>query len=86
MIKWIGEDLSPNKDKGITRDLIKAGEGYLMPTQGGLVDGKLKLYFSIYLLIYLNVIWFLNKDKYNIRWLHWWQYIQGIDPVKNCTK
>ncbi|KAJ8668218.1 hypothetical protein QAD02_009881 [Eretmocerus hayati] len=38
MIDWVSEDLSPHKDKGISRQQIKAGEGYLTPSDGGLVE------------------------------------------------
>ncbi|XP_014218997.1 FK506-binding protein 59 isoform X2 [Copidosoma floridanum] len=38
MIDWIGEDITPEKDKGVTRDQIKEGEGFLTPSSGGLVD------------------------------------------------
>lgn len=40
MIDWIGEDLSPDKDNGITREQIVAGEGFLTPNEGALVDSE----------------------------------------------
>lgn len=39
MIDWEGEDLSPNKDQGITKDLISDGEGHLTPSDGSLLEG-----------------------------------------------
>ncbi|XP_011495235.1 PREDICTED: FK506-binding protein 59 [Ceratosolen solmsi marchali] len=38
LLDWTGEDLSPDKDKGITRKLIKAGQGHSSPNDGGVVD------------------------------------------------
>lgn len=40
MIDWIGEDLSPDKDKGITRSQITEGQDHLTPSEGGLVERK----------------------------------------------
>jgi len=38
VISWKGEDLSPNKDGGIERIIINAGEGYINPNDGALVE------------------------------------------------
>ncbi|OXU31501.1 hypothetical protein TSAR_001033 [Trichomalopsis sarcophagae] len=46
MIDWVGEDLSPDKDEGITREQIQAGEGYAIPNEGALVDIHLTGYYN----------------------------------------
>lgn len=39
LIDWIGEDLSPNKNNGILRTVIKQGKEHSSPNDGALVEG-----------------------------------------------
>lgn len=41
VIEWTGEDLSPKKDGGIEKFIVKAGEGYTTPNDGAVVDGMI---------------------------------------------
>nr|QBH73885.1 fk506-binding protein [Encarsia formosa] len=41
LINWLGEDLSPKKNKAIIREVITAGSGYANPTEGGLVEAHI---------------------------------------------
>ncbi|XP_058809060.1 peptidyl-prolyl cis-trans isomerase FKBP4 isoform X2 [Phymastichus coffea] len=46
LIDWEGEDLSPDKDKSIVRDIIKAGEGFLTPAYGSLLEVHVKGFYD----------------------------------------
>ncbi|RXG58922.1 hypothetical protein Avbf_07082 [Armadillidium vulgare] len=43
LFQWRGEDLSSKKDGGIIRRIIKSGEGFRMPNDGAMVDGRFKI-------------------------------------------
>ncbi|XP_037975665.2 FK506-binding protein 59 [Plutella xylostella] len=42
MLEWHGEDLSPNKSKGILRHIVEQGEGFDTPNDGALVTVELE--------------------------------------------
>lgn len=54
LIRWEGEDISPDRDGTITKSIIVEGEKYNCPTENANVKGPLELHDQHYRLLYFS--------------------------------